>query len=318
MNREKFSPLVSIITPTRNRKHFLENTADHLKGQEYQNWEWIIIDDGSKDGTIEFLVNLEKKDSRIKFQPRSETHLQGPAGCRNQAVDIAKGNYVVFVDDDDIIHPEMLSLCIPFFSAYPEAAFLRFDKQPFIEKLDENLLRRNEDIAENPRVFRTSDIEKMISGEVPFACCTVIWKRQNLENDRFDESLSYAEEWEYYSRLILKADYGLSLNRVLYFNRKHASSNTGEFWANDPIRRDSKVEATKKIIFNLKEHNLLNAALFQFFIRLGFFLKSYEIIQEVLDKAEASTTDMIKYKLGFFLYPILRPVFRLKGKFLTN
>ena len=103
---------VSIVTPTYNSGKFIERTAKSVLNQTFQDWEWILVDDLSKDDTKDILKKLEKEDSRIKCY-FSETN-QGSGPTRNKAIEIANGEYIAFLDSDDIWIPEKLQLHVDF------------------------------------------------------------------------------------------------------------------------------------------------------------------------------------------------------------
>src|SRR5680860_884854 len=92
---------VSIIMATYNRSHFIGETLDSILNQAFENWECLIIDDGSTDNTKEFLRPYVLKDSRFEYYERTKDHKKGLPGCRNQGLEIAKGDYIIFFDDDD-------------------------------------------------------------------------------------------------------------------------------------------------------------------------------------------------------------------------
>jgi teichuronic acid biosynthesis glycosyltransferase TuaG len=92
-------PLISIITPSYNASLFLPETAESVLSQTYTNWEWLIVDDCSTDGTRIYLEELAKKDQRIK--PYFQETNQGAALARNKAIQNAKGKYIAFLDSDD-------------------------------------------------------------------------------------------------------------------------------------------------------------------------------------------------------------------------
>ena len=81
--------LVSIITPVLNCKAFLPEAARSVMEQTWGNWEWIIVDDGSVDGSFDLASSLAEQDSRIRTA-RLESNM-GPAAARNRAIDMAKG-----------------------------------------------------------------------------------------------------------------------------------------------------------------------------------------------------------------------------------
>lgn len=90
--------LISIITPTYNCAKFIGKTIESVLNQTYQNWEMIIVDDASKDNTEEVVSTY--KDERIKYIKLEENG--GAAKARNRAMEEAKGNYMAFVDSDDL------------------------------------------------------------------------------------------------------------------------------------------------------------------------------------------------------------------------
>lgn len=92
--------LVSIITPTFNSELFIEDTFNSIKSQTYSNWEWIVVDDFSSDGTCKKIENLMLLDKRIKlFQ--NDTNM-GAAVSRNKAIEKASGRFIAFLDSDDL------------------------------------------------------------------------------------------------------------------------------------------------------------------------------------------------------------------------
>ena len=92
--------LVSIITPSYNSAKFIAETIQSVQNQTHKNWEMIIVDDGSLDDTETIVTSILKKDSRIQFHKLSKN--SGPAIARNTGIKIAKGNYLTFLDADDI------------------------------------------------------------------------------------------------------------------------------------------------------------------------------------------------------------------------
>jgi teichuronic acid biosynthesis glycosyltransferase TuaG len=103
---DKKSELVSIITPTFNSEKFLVNTIESIRNQSYQNWELLITDDCSSDGTINIIEHYIKIDSRIKlFNLKFNS---GSGIARNKSIENAKGRYIAFCDSDDIWYSNKL------------------------------------------------------------------------------------------------------------------------------------------------------------------------------------------------------------------
>jgi len=100
------TPLVSIITPLYNAESFIAETIQSVLNQTYANWEQIIIDDASSDNSLKIAESFAAKDKRIRIE--SLPMNKGAAYCRNRATELAKGNYIAFLDSDDLWHPEKL------------------------------------------------------------------------------------------------------------------------------------------------------------------------------------------------------------------
>ena len=98
--------LISIITPTYNCGKFIARTMDSALAQTYKNWEMIIVDDCSKDNTKEIVEEYMKNDSLIKYHILDKN--SGAAVARTTAMKLAEGNYMAFLDSDDIWMPEKL------------------------------------------------------------------------------------------------------------------------------------------------------------------------------------------------------------------
>jgi glycosyltransferase involved in cell wall biosynthesis len=110
--------LVSIVLPTYNRADVIERAIASVRAQGHADWELIVVDDGSTDGTCE---RIEGCDPRLRLV-RQEN--QGTAGARNTALRLCKGDYVAFLDSDDAWLPHHLELCVRFLEAHPGEAFV--------------------------------------------------------------------------------------------------------------------------------------------------------------------------------------------------
>ncbi|WP_426595914.1 glycosyltransferase family 2 protein [Pectobacterium brasiliense] len=107
-------PLVSIIMPTYNSEHTLEESINSVLSQTYINWELIITDDCSDDLTQEILKKYSEYEKRIKFFV-NEVNM-GAGFSRNRSIDAAEGDYIAFLDSDDLWLPEKLEKQINFMS----------------------------------------------------------------------------------------------------------------------------------------------------------------------------------------------------------
>lgn len=304
------NPIVSIIMATFNRASLIEDSLTSIIKQTYTNWECIIIDDHSNDDTKERVSRWIAKENRFKYFKRSLNHKKGLPGCRNNGLEIAKGEYVVFIDDDDIAHPQLLELCVKEISA-KGMDYCRYLRNTFKGNFNKRFsLEKNYEI----KVLDTNIIEDMVTNRIPFNSCQVLWKRACFKNNRFQEDLMYAEEWELYSRILSNGLNGISIEKELFFARKHQKSNTGEYFSNNPIRKNSKINAVIMVMENLNSKGSLSQSLLKHFLQLGFYLNSYEIVQDALSKSDYNIFKKQSYKLLFLSYPFIRPLLIIKGK----
>jgi len=108
------TPKISVIMPVYNAEAFLHRSIDSVINQVYQNWELLIVDDGSSDRSVEVCRAYEQQDERIRLLCNQHG---GTARTRNTAIDQAQGEYIAFIDADDVYHPQymqsMIQNCTP-------------------------------------------------------------------------------------------------------------------------------------------------------------------------------------------------------------
>ncbi len=98
--------MISIITPAFNAANFICETIESVQGQTCKDWEMIIVDDCSTDGTAVLVKGYSEKDSRIRIICARQNG--GVANARNIGLEAAKGDYIAFIDSDDLWKPEKL------------------------------------------------------------------------------------------------------------------------------------------------------------------------------------------------------------------
>ncbi|HEY0030056.1 MAG TPA: glycosyltransferase family 2 protein [Bacteroidia bacterium] len=197
--------LVSIIIPCYNYALFLPQSVESLQKQTYENWECIIIDDGSTDNSREVAESLAKSDLRIRYYLQSNA---GPTVARNLGLSKANGSFIQFLDADDLIEAEKLEKQLALFAKQPECDIVYsgvkyfrsgdltklYDdislegSRPWMKKLSgkgdvmvEALLRENLMVIHSP-LFRASLVERF---------------------GKMDEELYYNEDWELWARFAI-------------------------------------------------------------------------------------------------------------------
>lgn len=163
-------PLVSIITPTYNSSKFINETVQSVRNQTYQNFEHIIVDDCSSDNTWMILEDLEKEDSRIKLLRMDKN--SGAALARNQAIQLAKGKYIAFLDSDDLWEPRKLELQVQFM--HNNNIAFSFTNYKMIDENGQDLNR----VVTCPEVINYKDLLK----NTTIGCLTVM-----IDIDKIDK-----------------------------------------------------------------------------------------------------------------------------------
>lgn len=115
-------PLVSVIMPVYNRIGIVKHAIDSVLKQSYKNFELIIIDDGSNDGTVELIESISNKDNRIKLIKHEEN--KGVCKSRNDGLKIAKGEYIFYLDSDNTWKKEYLKTMVGAYLELPDAKAL--------------------------------------------------------------------------------------------------------------------------------------------------------------------------------------------------
>lgn len=294
---------------TYNRAHFIVETLLSIQKQTFGEWECLIIDDGGTDNTYEVIAPILEKDTRFQFLKRPNNYLKGLPGCRNHGLDLAKGEFIIFFDDDDIIHSDNLKISLSVVQN-EKVAFCHYQKQAFETEIP------NFEFSE-PKIkqaLNQSHLYDIITHEIGLASCTVLWDKKCFETIRFKEELLYAEEWECYTRIISKGFEGLSIENVLYFNRKHPNSNTGEFFNNNPIRKKSNSEAILLVVVNLKEKQLLTDSILRYFIQIALDYKEYKLFSAIVETAQLSGFGKIKCQFFYTFLPVRLYLYSFKKK----
>lgn len=187
---ENMRPLVSVVMPSYNSEKYISEAIQSVIAQTYENWELLIIDDGSTDSTANIVKQFSDVDSRITLYSNSKNI--GVALTRNKGMDLAKGSWIALLDSDDVWHKDKL------------------EKQLELAQHGDILYCSYALMDEDGRYLSDFLVPEMTSydamlRESVLSCSTVLLRRQILDGHRFSAAY-YHEDYVFWLEL-LKAGY---------------------------------------------------------------------------------------------------------------
>ena len=175
------SPLVSIILPTYNRAHCIQDAIRSVLGQRFQQWELIIVDDGSTDITPR-VVAPYLRDGRIVYVRQEH---RGQSSARNRALAVARGSIVTYLDSDNVVMPDFLPTIVATFANHPATDFIYGA-----------LLTRHHGNPDGAIIWQPYDRDMLLKQNF-IDLNTVAHRRSLFEKyGGFDESLDRLTDWD--------------------------------------------------------------------------------------------------------------------------
>ncbi|GAA5142150.1 glycosyltransferase family 2 protein [Thalassotalea piscium] len=160
--------LVSIITPSYNSSSHIRATYESIIAQTYLNWEWLITDDCSTDESWQLIQEFAQQDNRIK--PLQNAVNSGAAVSRNNSIIRSEGEFIAFLDSDDIWLPQKLELHIAFMQK--NYADLSFTSYYLIDELGNTL-----NTVVDSKLKGAFSYNDMLLKKATMGCCTVIVRK---------------------------------------------------------------------------------------------------------------------------------------------
>ena len=242
----EIQPLVSVIMPAYNSEKYIGKSIESVLAQDYEKFELIIVDDGSKDGTKSIVEQYAKNDIRIKLLEQAN---QGVSVARNKGLDTATGEYVAFLDSDDLWDADNLSVMVQAAECTKSglicAGFDIINADDTLETV--NLVYKDGELMD----FVTSNSEIRFF----FWIGSVIIRRDILEKYyiRFDEGIAIMEDIGFYIKIFAVTNLK-SVPRVMAHYCKHENSATTA--AYNPHKWEGSVEIFRHAEEYIKKYRL--------------------------------------------------------------
>ena len=215
-------PAVSVIIPTYNRRELLREAIASVLAQTYGDFELIVVDDGSDDGTA--AVVREFAGVRYVYQPN-----RGVSAARNHGVALSSGALLAFLDSDDLWQPRKLASQVAFFTAHPEA---------LICQTEEIWLRRG--VRVNPCHKHRKPAGDIFARSLELCLVSpsaVMLRRRLFERTGgFDESLPACEDYDLWLRIAATVPIHLLETPLVIKRGGHADQLSRRFWGMDRFR----------------------------------------------------------------------------------
>lgn len=177
---------ISIITPAYKCKNTIKDTYNSVVSQTFSDWEWIIVDDCSPDGSFDYIKELTKGDNRIRVLQNEKNG--GTAVARNKALKHATGRYITFLDSDDLLDPNYLECQLEFIKKHG----------PLISA---GYRRKAEHTCTNFYVPDQVDYKKALKGN-PLSCLTTMYDRDVIGEVYFPEDIDRPEDYVFWLNIL--------------------------------------------------------------------------------------------------------------------
>jgi teichuronic acid biosynthesis glycosyltransferase TuaG len=202
---------VSVITPTYNSEKYISECIDSVRAQTFQDWEMVIVDDCSSDGTIAVLESYQRIDPRV-ILIQNESNL-GPATTRNRAIERASGRYIAFLDSDDVWLPVKLDTQLGFMEA--NGADLSYTSY---EKISEDGDRTGRIVHVPP----TTSYGQLLNHSV-IGCLTAIYDTQSVGKTYMPE-IKRRQDYALWLKILRNGHVARGLDEPLAYLRVHKGS----------------------------------------------------------------------------------------------
>ena len=215
------NPKISIIIPVFNREQMIKECLNSILNQSSSSWECIVVDDGSTDKTIETVVEYSKQYPQIKFLKRNSDK-KGASVCRNIGAKESIGEYLVFLDSDDLISSEFIKTRLKWIKNHKNQDYYVFPSSFF--KNSPGDLKKLWNLLNKPK----DDLIRFFDGDNPWHTTGVVWRRNSFFKIKgFYEPAQSMQDWEIFVKALIRGlKYTKSPDKVEFLQhylRKHKS-----------------------------------------------------------------------------------------------
>jgi len=218
-------PLVSVVIPTFNRRKYICDAIDSVLNQSFRDFEIIVVDDGSTDGSGEVIEQKYGDAVRYVYQQN-----QGRSAARNAAMQLARGRYIAFLDSDDAWKPEKLERQIRILESSEDVGFVH----TFTEVINADGSANHIETERRMKLYRKAVKRGYtflgMSQECIMFLSSVMVRRSLVETvGPMDQELAAFEDWDWYLRMVRIAKIATLTQRLVSFRLHAGNTSTKEF-----------------------------------------------------------------------------------------
>ncbi|RED48363.1 glycosyltransferase family 2 protein [Seonamhaeicola aphaedonensis] len=299
--------LISIIIPTYNRAKLLGATIESVINQTYTNWECIVVDDGSTDDTEKLVKSYSLNDSRIKYFLRPKSYPKGASSCRNYGYKMSKGQYINWLDSDDLIHEDKLKYQVKCLNDNEKLDFVVSQTYFFKDEIKKN------DTVWNQKLISKLPYKDFIMNKIGWSTNAPLWRESFLKGkELFNINLKSSQDWEFHAKMLLfKPIYEIVKGKMVFVRLENKDRIGNSININ---RRYNRYQSSKLVYKKLEEKGFLDEELKEYFFNYQFenytkFLRNYEpICKEIkteLHKIDSRILNYTKVELTRVIYYFL-------------
>ena len=231
---DKMKPIISVIIPTYNYSQYVADAIRSVQSQSFSDWECLVIDDGSTDNTRQIVADISASDPRVRYFYQQN---KGLSAARNTGIKESSGDFLQFLDSDDLLESRKLELQLNYFFSHPDVDIVYGDMRYFPSDHPQERLfsLKNTNKPWMPKISGRGKeiVRQLLNDNIMVVNCPLLRRKVIDATGLFDEGLNANEDWDYWLRCALN-DFNfmyLDLPETLALVRHHPAS-----MSKDPFR----------------------------------------------------------------------------------
>lgn len=296
--------MFSVIIPLYNKAKYIQRAIESVLNQTYQNFEIIVVNDGSTDNSLEIVSSIAKEDKRVKVISQGN---QGVSAARNRAIANASNDYIAFLDADDLYHPRFLEVIFNLIQKYNSieiiSAFITTNNE--FKKINE---------IEYQEILKKDFFRFLIRYHPLLSSSSTILKKDLITNNnlKFDESLKFGEDTDFWNQCVRASNE----EKLLIIKTKLACYDLNESNTSITNRNLKPIKQTlffKTLVF--KEPSILQGEKYfkSFYVYMYYIMYYKSIINSNLKQEIIQNFKNLEYR-NYFIEFLLTKVLTERNK----